>query len=427
MGPPIDARAIHRSGWKCRLCGDSAAPQVLHRFGCIPVAGYLETDKAAAHEAPRLELDIALCSACGLVQQASDAARTILIERVYSQYQPTYAMSARVAAYMEFFLDEAVGRAGTTRSDTVVEVGSNDGSVLAMIAARGFSAIGFEPSPTLNSTARRKGATVVEDYFGTRSAAAFLQSHPKPRLVISRHTLEHAFEPLDFLRGIAQLLGAGGIAAIEVPYLRLQAMNNQFPSMTFQHVSFFTVSSMKRALDQAGLKLIDVIFVNMDGGSMIAFASANESRRGSDVTQTVLELEGMLQLDRPAGYERFFTRVAEQRTQIHQHLQYITSRGHTVLGYGAGSKGQALVNMLGCSSEELPFVIDDVPGNAGCFIPGPAIPIIASNDERARSAQYMLITAPTHVAEIVAKERERLGSRVRFLSIVPEFHYVSAP
>lgn len=426
MGPPIDARATQAISWKCRLCGDSAAPQVLHRFGSIPVSGYLEADKAVAHEAPRFELDIALCSACGLVQQASDAARAILVERVYSQYQPTYAMSSGVAAYMEFFLNEAVGRARATRSDTVVEIGSNDGSVLAMIAARGFNGIGFEPSSTLNSTARRRGATVVEDYFGTKAAVAFLESHPKPRLVISRHTLEHAFQPLDFLRGIAQLLDTGGIAAIEVPYLRLQLMNNQFPSMTFQHVSFFTVSSMKRALDQAGLKLIDVIFVNMDGGSMIAFATANESRRGSDVTQAVLELEGMLQLDRPAGYERFFARVAEQRTQFHQHLQYLASRGHAALGYGAGSKGQAMVNMLGCSSEELPFVIDDVPGNAGRFIPGPAIPIIASDDERIRSAQYILITAPTHMAEIVAKERERLGSRVRFLSIVPEFHYVSA-
>jgi len=411
----------------CRLCASTGAMHVIHSFGKMPVSGYLEADETLARSAPRYELAVAICHECGFVQQANNEANDILVKRVYSQYQPTYTMSEKVTAYMDYFLDEAIGKADAAPHDEVVEIGSNDGSVLALVKGRGFEARGFEPSSTLNVIARRRGVEVVEDYFGVDSAGRYLDRHPKAKVVITRHTLEHAFDPIDFLRGIALVLAPGGIAAIEVPYLRLQMMNNQFPSMTFQHVSFFNVASMNRALEKAGLVLVDVAFVNMDGGSMIAYAVGRSRGHAGEFAEAIFGYESMLRLDRAAGYERFFGRVAEQCVQVRDYLTSLSAKGHMVLGYGAGSKGQALLNMLACDVDQVPFVIDDVPGNAGQYVPGSTIQVIAGNDERVPAADFIFITAPTHVAEIVRKERKRLGAHTRFLSIVPEFHYVTGP
>jgi len=415
------------TGRQCRLCSSAGNMQILHSFGKVPVAGYLEADEALARSAPRFELALAICQECGFVQQANDAANDSLINRVYSQYQPTYTMSDKVIAYMDYFLDEAIAKANAMAGDEVLEIGSNDGSVLALIKSRGFSPCGFEPSPTLNVIARQRGVEVVEDYYGMESAERYLQTHPKAKVVITRHTLEHAFDPVDFLRGIALVLAPGGVAAIEVPYLRLQMMNNQFPSMTFQHVSFFNASSMNRALEVAGLQLVDVAFVNMDGGSMIAYAASRSSGHTGGFAEAILTHESMMQLERTTGYDRFFSRVAEQCVQIRNYLWSLAAKGHAVMGYGAGSKGQALLNMIACDVDQVPFVIDDVPGNAGRYIPGTAIRVIASNDKRVGESDFIFVTAPTHVAEIVAKERKRLGTHVHFLSVVPDFHYVTGP
>ena len=422
-----DPRAQEQTCHPCKLCEKTDAMQVLHSFGKIPVSGYLEADKALARSAPRHELAIAICQNCGFVQQANASANDLLVKRVYSPYQPTYTMSAKVSAYMDYFLDEAIRKANAVTHDEVVEIGSNDGSVLALIKARGFKPRGFEPSTTLNMMARRRDVEVVEDYFGVASADRYLDEHPKAKVIITRHTLEHAFDPIDFLRGIAMILEPGGIAAIEVPYLQLQMMNNQFPSMTFQHVSFFNVTSMNHALEKAGLALVDVAFVTMDGGSMIAYAVGQDSGHAGEFVEAIFAHENMLQLNRAAGYDRFFDRVATQCVQVRDYLESLSAKGHTVFGYGAGSKGQALLNMMKCDVAHVPFIIDDVPGNAGQFVPGTAIQVIASSDERVSAADFIFITAPTHVAEIVGKERKRLGAHTRFLSIVPEFHYVAGP
>src|SRR5476649_1045573 len=128
----------------CRLCASTGAMHVIHSFGKMPVSGYLEANETLARSAPRYELAIAICHECGFVQQASDEATDILVNRVYAQYQPTYTMSEKVTAYMDYFLDEAIGKTDAVPNDEVVEIGSNDGSVLALVKGRGFNPRGFE-------------------------------------------------------------------------------------------------------------------------------------------------------------------------------------------------------------------------------------------------------------------------------------------
>jgi len=400
--------------------------EVLHDFGRLPVAGYLESSQELARNAPRYDLAIAISRKTGLVQQAYDDGREILVEKVYANYQPTYSMSDRLASYMTSFIDHTVRLAAVSPGDYVLEIGSNDGQMLKLISNRGFHAIGFEPSSNLAEVALGQGFEVIKDYFGLESARRFIGFHPQVRLVITRHTLEHAFDPLDFLRGIETVLAEDGVAAIEVPYIRLQMINGNFESMTFQHVSFFSVTSLKAALKMAGLEMADVIFVNMDGGAMVVFArkarNASSGRIGN--IESALLLERFYGLGQPEGYETCFRRMEFMRLSVKPYLNLLAQKGRTILGYGAGGKGQALLNMLGLDNDEIHFVIDDVPGNAGKYIPGTGIEVIASSDSRAEHADAILLTAPTHALEIMRKEAWRLATGTCFLATVPDFHQV---
>jgi novobiocin biosynthesis protein NovU/D-mycarose 3-C-methyltransferase len=393
----------------------------------MPVAGYLEDEVVAARHPPRYELAIGLCGVCGLVQQAGTEARDLLVRRVYAGYQPTYSMSDGVSSYMEAFLSRAVNVARIEAGECAVEIGSNDGRVLGLLERDGIRAVGFEPASGLAQAARDRGVEVISDYFSVESAEAFAATHPRAKLIIARHVLEHDFTPLDFLRGIAAILDRGGLAVIEVPYLRLQMIQGQFQSMTFQHESFFTVSSMMQALAKAGLLLTDIDFVTMDGGAMIIYACREDApdvgRR--KVVDNILGLELEMRLGQPAAYEAFFERTRRTCSQAHQHLAALHHSGARVLAYGAGGKGQALMNMIGVDEGSIAFVIDDVPGNAGRYVPGPAIEVISSSDSRAQQADVIFITAPTHIQEIVRKEGERWATGTRFLTTAPDLHYVA--
>lgn len=405
----------------CRICGSAA--EVLFDFGSQPVAGFLESDEARARSAPRFPLALALCPQCTLLQQAYTAANEFLVERVYARYQPTYSASQDVGAYMQSFLDDAIARGELRPGDVVVEVGSNDGGSLEMLGSRGFRAIGFEPASTLAEGSRARGCDVRCEYFGSRAAENLREEIGPVKLVYTRHTLEHAFDPVDFLRALARIVAADGVVIIEVPYIGLQMVRNHFEAMSFQHVSYFSVSSMARAMEPAGLRIADVRFVSMDGGSMVISATATRSNE-AEAVRSVLELEQQQRLHAASGYDAFFNTVAALRRDVPEFLGALTRRGQRVVGYGAGGKGQSMLNMLSVDREQLPLVIDDTPGSAGCFIPGTGIEVVARSDERCRDADVVFLTAPTHVAEIVRKESRRAGKAPRFLATTPGFQYV---
>ena len=229
--------------------------------------------------------------------------------------------------------------------------------------------------------ARTRGLTVENTYFGEPVAHGIAERHGKAKLIITRHTLEHAFAPLDFLRGISDLLADNGLAVIEVPYVGLQMQNNQFQSMTFQHISHFSLTSLSCALREAGLTLIDARFVEMDSGSVVAFAVKDQYSPARFVADGIA-LERTVGLDQPKGYAPYFNSVSRMCMAAHIHIREVVGRGAVIAGYGAGSKGQALINMLSLDDPLVKFVIDDTPGYAGHFIPGTGITIVASDNPK---------------------------------------------
>jgi hypothetical protein len=374
--------------------------------------------------AERFPLGLAICSEDGLVQQAYREGNGTLVNKVYAAYQPTYSMSQNLGHHLMALLDASFEIAGIRPGDSIAEIGSNDGAVLKQLASRGTKPIGWEPASNLASRAEADGCRVICDYFTPESARTYLEHNPPVRLLLTRHTLEHAFAPLEFLRAVRLLLAPDGVAVIEVPNLRLQMMNGHFEAMTFQHVSFFSVSSMTKALAAVDLMPIGITYVQADGGSMVIYARRLAQSPESEAIARAIELEDSLGMQHASGYQGFFDQVDRTIAAVSKYVSMQAARGELVVGYGAGGKGQSLLNMLRLRASEMPFVMDDTPGNAGRYIPGTGIQVVSSTDPQVEDARVVLLTAPTHISEILRKESKRRANRVQFLSTIPEFHQV---
>jgi len=407
----------------CRLCGSTAPRTVLYEFGLQPVAGYLAPDEESARTAPLFPLTIGLCGECGLIQQASDAANAELIARVYSEYHSTYLASIDVSTYVRTFVDRSIAMAGAGTGDHAIELGSNDGAVLGLFVSRGLKAFGFEPSSNLNALAARSGATIFEEYFGLSAALAYRERFAPARLVLSRHTLEHAFDPLDFVKGVSGVLAADGIAVIEVPYFPLQSMRNHFEALTFQHMSLFTLSSLHQLFERAGLTIVDLAFVGMDGGSIVVSARHSPADRTATVS-AALDHERASCMDQVEGYAPFFARVDRLRQKARTYLRPYREAGLSIIAYGAGSKGQSLLNMLRLDRELVTCVRDDTIGDDTKWIPGAALPVVPGRDARVRNADVVLLTATTHIPELIARHERDSARRPTFLATSPDWHIV---
>jgi hypothetical protein len=400
------------------VCG-APTLRLLYAFGAQPVAGYLDMDRSAARDAPRFPLAIARCDQCGLVQQGHDDTRGLLVEKVYSRYHSTYSASARVSAYAESFVARCMNLAAAAAGDHAIEIGSNDGAMLRLLKSRGLQPAGFEPSGNLNELARSSGAHIIENYFGADAARVYRNRYPPARLIVSRHTLEHAFEPLDFVKGIAIALADDGLAAVEVPDLRLQLVSNHFEAMTFQHVCFYTIGSLQRLFACAGLTIVDVEYVGMDGGSIVVFAR-HEGARRSGTVDAALAAERTAGLDGAEGYRPFFERIDRVRRQVREALVAFAGQGRGIIAYGAGSKGQSLLNMLALDSQVVRAVRDDTVEGPR-WIPGAAIPVVAGSDPLADRPDVVFLTAPTHIQELMARDPY---AHALYVATVPDWHFV---
>jgi hypothetical protein len=410
----------------CRCCHQKNSMHLLYDFGDLPVAGYLEDDLQHALEAPRFNNSIAICISCGLVQQANDDSKGFLIDKVYQNYQPTYSMSSKVRIYLESFLDKAVSKSQIALKDKVIEIGSNDGGFLEILKKRGYGPVGFDPSA--RSDNRSDGSEIiVKDFFGVEAAKKYVSEFGPVKLVTSRHTLEHVFDPIDFLNGLEIVLDKDGIAVIEVPYLSKQMMNNQFQSMTYQHITFFTVRSMRNLLKNSGLNIYDIEFSPMDAGAMIVYVKKTNKKTVDKIhLDQILSYEKIFELDSPKGYKPFFQKFAVQRNYVQDHFNDLKLKGHKIFAYGAGGKGQAILNILKLDADIIPNIIDDTPEYKGQFVPGTGNCVINSGDSKLEKDDITIfITAPSHINEIMTNELERKRLGVQYFVSVPEFHYIN--
>jgi novobiocin biosynthesis protein NovU/D-mycarose 3-C-methyltransferase len=409
------------AGVRCLVSGRDDVEAVLD-FGALPVAGYLCGTREEALRAPRFPHRVGIGRESEHVQQCDRSARTMLAELVYQDYQPTYSQSRVVSDYVARFVQFAANTAGARKGDTVLEVGSNDGAALEVARARGFDVVGFDPSA--KALMPDTGVEFVPAFFGMDIATKWVQGRKRPRVIFSRHTLEHAFDPVDFLTAAGAILDPEGAIVIEVPYLRLQLRGNHFEGMSVQHESFFSIASMLRCLEAAQLRATAVTLVPLDGGSMVITARPREAVNGVAPTPALaalLALEAEEGLTQPRGLEAFRESFEVFKRQVRDALTRAVDDGRRIAAYGAGSKGHQVLNALCLDSSIVSCVVDDTPGKAGKFVPGCGLPVVTQKEVLEDLPDIVLVTAPTHIKELLANTRSLQSAGASFFVTTPAF------
>lgn len=408
--------------FSCVICDSASSNQVID-FGMQPVAGYLVNSRAESSIQPTFKNSLVRCEKCGHVQQEGSDFYETLVEKVYNNYRPTYSMSKHVGEYMNKFLDRALALKKLEEKNSIVlEIGSNDGSMFEKILERGFRAAGIDPSA--NTDMQRDNVIVMKQFFSASVARDFVGLYGAVKLVYSRHTLEHVFDPVDFMVGIGLVLDNDGLAVIEVPYLPTQIRDCHCSAMTFQHISFFTVSTLRYLAGIAGLEIADIAFSKMDGGSVIVSFKKSGTTSDYSLLDHITEFESVTGNISYQGLSEQFLHLSNSIRLSREYLERLALGGAKIFGYGAGAKGQSLLNQLGVDTDVIKYVIDDTPGSDGMFIPGMGAEVIANARVIPSAVDVVFITAPTHIDEIINKERIRFSGKP-FLATSPNFSYCS--
>jgi SAM-dependent methyltransferase len=298
-------------------------------------------------------------------------------------------------------------RFGLGRARQVVELATNDGTLLAEFAARGCRCLGVEPATVPAQAARARGLRVVEAFFDSELAGTLCSDSGGADLVVANNVLGHVPDPVGFCRGVALLLRRHGVATFEFPYLPSLVAGNQFDTIYHEHHSYFSLTSATRVLSQGGLRVFDAERLPVHGGSLRLYADC-QAGTGQPVADRLRRLqagEDAGGVRDPAWYGRLQPAAERVRCELVEFLRQALVRGWAVGGYGAAAKGTTLLNWAGVTRETLPWVVDRNPIKQGRLLPGCRIPVTGEGTLAATPPDYLLILPWNLRDEVIAQLR----------------------
>lgn len=412
-----DARApVHRRRETCRACGSRDLRRFLS-LGPTPLANAFLASRAAFPEERSYPLDVYCCQGCFLIQLVD----VIDPEVLFRDYIYLTGVSTTMARHHAEYAQTLVGLLHLGEGDLVIEIASNDGSLLQCFKPYRTRILGIEPATNIARVARERGIPTVNEFFDSATAEKIRARHGPACVVIGNNVLAHVDEPQDFLSGCKRLLGDDGLVVVEVPYLLELLERAEYDTIYHEHLCYFSVSTLMRLCEAAGLVVRRVDRVPVHGGSLRLYAGSQE--RYGDHAVAVLALAagereaGILTFER---YERFAADVARNRRALRDLLWNLRSDGKTIAAYGAPAKGNTLLNYCGLEVDLIPYTVDKSPMKVGLYTPGTHIPIEPVSALTERRPDYVLILPWNLADEIIEEQQAYRQGGGRFIVPIPE-------
>ena len=396
----------------CRVCGSHLEPFI--DFGRMPLAnGFLTPDQFA--DEYHYHLSAAYCSRCTLVQLVEQPER----ERMFNDRYPFFsATSARMQDHFAGLARDVM--AALPQGDPfVVEIGSNDGTLLRHVARAAIRHLGIEPSASVATAAAAGGVTTRCSFFDTQVARRIVAEHGQAHAIVAANALSHVADLHSVVEGIRLLLAPGGSCVIEDPYWGDVVAQTAFDQIYDEHASYFTLSSLSYLFAQHGLSVLDAIPTTVHGGSMRYVIGRPGSTPSGARVSLLLEREHATRLHRPETFAAFGDRVAATGTSLMALLRRCRAAGLRVVGYGATSKSTTTINHFGITPDLIEFISDTTPAKHGTFSPGAHIPVRPHAEFAGRYPERALLFLWNHAAEVRGKETEFARAGGKWIVYVP--------
>jgi hypothetical protein len=308
--------------------------------------------------------------------------------------------------------------------DAVLDIGSNDATSLKAYTVPSLRRTGIDPTGNKMRQYYPNDITLVPDFFSADAYRA--TGAPAAKIVTSIAMFYDLEDPVRFAREVETVLAPGGIWHFEQSYMPSMLRTVSYDTVCHEHLEYYSLSVVQRILDAAGLRAIDVKMNAINGGSFAVTASRkNDPRRGSEaVVAWLLEQEERMGLGTPRPYREFEERVYRHRVDLKRLLSVLVADGKRILGYGASTKGNVVLQFCKISTKEVSAIAEVNADKFGAVTPGTNIPIIPEDEARRMQPDYFLVL-PWHFKEgILQREAGFLANGGRMIFPFPEIEIV---
>ncbi len=403
----------------CQVCNSNKIHKILD-LGYQPLCDSLLTEEMLKQPEMTYPLRMMWCENCTNVQIDYCVDGKIV-------YAPTYpyrsGITKELAVYQKNISKSVIEKYNLKPEDLVIDVGSNDGTLLSGFKKEGLKILGVEPT-NIAKIAKKNGITTVQSFFDIKTSKIIKKKYGLASVIITTNTFAHMQTLGEFIMGAYNLLKKDGVFINETHYLLDVINGGQFDTIYHEHLRTYSLKSLITLFKPYDFTITDVERGDRYGGNIRIHATKGKGRKVSKKVKELLELEEKFGLDKLETYEKFASRVKKARIKFMNFLISSKMKNKTIVGNSSPGRCSTLLNYYGIDTELIPYLAEQPTSlKLGMYSPGKHIPVV--NNQRLINEQpdYVVLMA-WHYAKPIMEQLKARGLKSDFIIPLPDFKIV---
>lgn len=410
---------MYEENKKCRICGNANLVSVLD-LGKQYLTGLFPKTKTGFTSSGPLELvkchgQDNVC--CGLLQLK----HTYEPAKMYGEnYGYRSGLNRSMVEHLYKKARKIEGLVRLSKGDLVVDIGSNDGTLLKAYPTDKYILVGIDPVGQKFGKYYPPHIQLISDFFSSKIIKKNF-GRKKAKIITSIAMFYDLDSPMEFMRQIHEVLADDGVWVFEQSYMPTMLKINAYDTICHEHLEYYGFKQIKWMTDRIGFKIIDIELNEINGGSFSVAVAKSDSvfKENKKKIGKLLEEERRNGLDTLKPYEAFKKKVFKHRDTLLDFIEKVKSEGEVIFGYGASTKGNVILQFCKLTQKDIPFIAEVNKDKFGCLTPGSFIPIISEEEARAKKPDYFMVL-PWHFREnIIGREKKFLQSSGRLIFPLP--------
>jgi len=369
------------------------------------------------HKFKKYSLDLYECYNCQLVQFK----KTPPLEDMYGlTYGYRTSLSQLMVKHMKDKFDFIKKKRYLKNNSRLLDIGSNDGTFLNFYAKdkRNYNLYGIDPSAEKFKNYYKKNINLIVDYFSYNNLKVI---NKKFDLITSFAMFYDIEDPNKFCSDISQLLEKNGIWMLELSYFPLLLKNLTYDQICHEHLCYYTLKTFNKIISKHNLKIIDFSFNEINGGSVEIICA----KKNSNHLVKKLKIENQFKIEdqiNDNSYKKFNERIENTKRVLNLFLSKINKKD--IIGYGASTKGNIVLNHCEIDRKKIKYVCDANPYKYKKYTPGTSLEIISKKDMRKKNPKFLLVLIWSFRKEVIKQEINFLKKGGSLIFHLPIFHIV---
>jgi len=370
---------------------------------------------------PKGDLGMVICNKCSLLQLQDSFDADVMYGDNYGYLS---SLNPHMVKHLKSKSDKLKKISQLEKGDIVIDIGSNDGTSLQNYN-KDFILIGVDPTIKKLKNFYRKDIITISDFFNKDLVNGYLRKK-KAKIITTISMFYDLPSPITFAKDIWDCLDEQGVWHLEQSYMPMMIKNTSYDTICHEHLEYYSLKSIKYIFDIVGFKIMDLEFNDINGGSFAITVSKKNSKykENSRIIEWLLKKEDMYKYNSFSTHKEFFKNAEKHKKLFKELLLNLKDMKKKIIGYGASTKGNVILQYCGITSNILDVIVDVNKDKHNKFTPGSQIKIVGENYIKDSKPDYMVVL-PWHFKNfILNKEKSFLNNGGKLIFPLPDIEIV---